>query len=408
MRASPAAGDGMTAGSMVAGIIRGWDRFWFTPADPTTLGFIRLFTGLLVFYVHLTYSWGLLAYLGGDAWIDHKMAIFTLRDIDFSRPSMGWDGSWEKYTQGNYFWSIFFHVTDPGAIVALHVAFLITMLLFAAGLWTRWTGAITWLAAVSYVQRASSTVFGLDTMMMITLLYLNIGPSGAALSLDRLIEDWRARRRGLAPPPIEPSVTANFAIRLLQLHFCVVYFASGTSKMLGSTWWSGSALNLVLLNPSFAPMDWGPYFGLMKYLASHRLLWEVFTTGGILFTIFMEVGFVFLIWDMRWRWAMICGSVMLHLGIAFGMGLTTFSLMMIIMVSSFIPPEVIRQAVTRLEARWRQRQAARGSRGEAPATKELVGARYQSGGAAHGVSGEGEALAPGAPPPHRLLRARPR
>jgi len=29
---------------------RGWADFWFRPADPTTLGFIRIATGLLVLY----------------------------------------------------------------------------------------------------------------------------------------------------------------------------------------------------------------------------------------------------------------------------------------------------------------------------------------------------------------------
>jgi hypothetical protein len=375
MRTPAASGDETSPGSMVGGIVRGWDRFWFSPADPTTLGFIRLFAGLLVFYVHLTYSWGLLAYVGADAWIDQGISIHTLKDLEYSRPSMGWDGSWAVYEHGNYFWSVFYHATSPGYVVALHVFFLLTMLLFTAGLWTRWTGAITWLAAVSYVQRASSTVFGLDTMMMITLLYLNVGPSGAALSLDRLLEDWRARRRGEAPRPVEPSVAANFAIRLIQVHFCVVYFASGTSKLLGSTWWSGTALDYVLLNPAFAPLDWGPYYSLMKFLATYRLLWSLFTVGGILFTIFVEVGFIFLVWDLRWRWAMICCSVFLHLGIAFGMGLTTFSLIMMTLVCSFIPPEVIRQAVTRLQERWQERRAGRAARDRSAAPQELVGAR---------------------------------
>ena len=52
--------------SLLGEVVRGWDRFWFTPADPTTLAFIRVCCGLLVFYVHLTYSWDLFSYVG--AW----------------------------------------------------------------------------------------------------------------------------------------------------------------------------------------------------------------------------------------------------------------------------------------------------------------------------------------------------
>src|SRR5262245_7129561 len=34
----------------------GWDRFWFQPANPTTLGLIRICAGLLIFYIHLAYT----------------------------------------------------------------------------------------------------------------------------------------------------------------------------------------------------------------------------------------------------------------------------------------------------------------------------------------------------------------
>src|SRR5262249_53271185 len=32
-------------------IVQGWNRFWFTPADPTLLGFMRICCGLVVLYV---------------------------------------------------------------------------------------------------------------------------------------------------------------------------------------------------------------------------------------------------------------------------------------------------------------------------------------------------------------------
>lgn len=51
----------------LAGLLRFWDRFWFNPIDPTTLGFVRLSCGLLSFYILLCYSWGLLSFVGPDA-----------------------------------------------------------------------------------------------------------------------------------------------------------------------------------------------------------------------------------------------------------------------------------------------------------------------------------------------------
>src|SRR6202042_729331 len=89
--------------------------------------------------------------------------------------------------RGNYMWSIWFHVTDPTAMMCIHAGILVVMLMFALGFCTRVTSVLTWLAAVSYIQRSSITLFGGDTMMNILLIYLMIGPSGDALSIDRLL-----------------------------------------------------------------------------------------------------------------------------------------------------------------------------------------------------------------------------
>ena len=45
-----------------------WKDFWFHPADPTTLGFIRIMTGLLVLYIHLAYSLDLQSFFGPHGW----------------------------------------------------------------------------------------------------------------------------------------------------------------------------------------------------------------------------------------------------------------------------------------------------------------------------------------------------
>ena len=36
--------------------MRSWERFWFTPADPTLLGAVRVVTGLITLYTFITYS----------------------------------------------------------------------------------------------------------------------------------------------------------------------------------------------------------------------------------------------------------------------------------------------------------------------------------------------------------------
>jgi hypothetical protein len=215
-------------------------------------------------------------------------------------------------------------------------------------------------------------------MTNIVLLYLMIGPSGAALSLDRWLQLRRERRQRGAPKrdePPAPLVSANFAIRLIQVHFCIIYLAGGTSKLQGSTWWSGTALNLVLLNYSFAPFGVGLYNDVIVFLTQQRWLWEILMTGGVVFTFFTEIGLPFLIWNRRTRWLMICCSAMMHTGIGLFMGLTTFSLIMLVMLLAFVPPDVVRRVLSSLGDRLRKLRGAGDPRGKAGKRGALVLAR---------------------------------
>ncbi|MCS7270583.1 MAG: hypothetical protein NZ703_05815, partial [Gemmataceae bacterium] len=75
-----------------------WRDLWFCPADPTTLAFIRISTGLLVLYIHLTYSLDLQAFFGEHGWY---AARFINRERHES-PMMitPWLDRWEDAPEG--------------------------------------------------------------------------------------------------------------------------------------------------------------------------------------------------------------------------------------------------------------------------------------------------------------------
>ena len=92
-------------------------------------------------------------------------------------------------------WSKNVELLKASARIATYTAgLLLVMLAFTLGLWTQVSSVLTWLAMLSYIQRSTISLFGLDTMMVIVTLYLMIGPSGAALSVDRFWMLYRARR----------------------------------------------------------------------------------------------------------------------------------------------------------------------------------------------------------------------
>lgn len=352
--------------------VHAWNRFWFTPADPTPLGLIRIFAGLFTFYVILAYTVDLQELFGLHAWVDAKTANEFRKDLPFVGRGFQWDETprWEdprslsaaeqayaeKYganprhltARGMPVWSIWFHVTDPTTMAVVHGVILGIIFLFTIGFCSRLTSVLTWLAVMSYIQRAPTTLFGMDTMMNIVLLYLMIAPSGAALSVDRLIARYWASRRAFrlhreAASSFEPAplISANLALRLMQVNLCFIYLMAGLAKLEGKAWWSGSATWGTMANPEFSPMHFPPFMGILKFLAQNRPLWEVCMTGGVLFTLFTEIGFAFLIWQRSLRWVYLSCAVVFHVGIAMFMGLNTFSLFMVTLLLAFVPVEAI-------------------------------------------------------------------
>jgi hypothetical protein len=360
-----------------------WLSFWFKPTDLTTLGVMRICAGLLYTYILLVYSFNLQTLLGKDAWVNME----TMRKLHDDQPvwkePADWYGfksiplpddpekraelnhyvaEWETdrrftYTRGTPVWSIWYHVTDPTWMAIVHGLIILTTVLFTIGLCTRVTGVLVWVASVSYVNRAVSSFFGMDTMMNLLLLYLMVGSvcgaSGGALSVDRWLAGWWGRRWGNAKTDPGPSplarVAGNFVIRMVQINFCIIYLASGLSKLQGSSWWNGWAMWGVMANPEFNPLDFPPYMQYLIFLCQHRWLWEIAMHAGVLFTLSLEISFAYLIWLPRWRWIMIIGAVMLHTGIALVMGLVGFSLSMLTLLLAFVPPETVRRMVNTIK-----------------------------------------------------------
>jgi Vitamin K-dependent gamma-carboxylase len=366
--------------SALARCAQNWNRFWFTPADPTSLGLIRICAGLIVLYAHLCYSFDLQTFFGKYAWIGADRMEDIRKNYPFAEPAR-WDkppfdtapltvaqrADLEKWgpdprhlvARGHkQMWSVWFHVTDPTTMWLVHAGFLVCMLSFTMGFCTRITSVLTWIGMLSYIHRARTSLFGMDAIMTFAVLYLMIGPSGAALSLDRLIHRYwatrEARRKGEPAPPLsrpDPSVSANIALRLLQIHLCIVYLMSGLSKLQGAMWWNGTAVWGTMANYEFSPMQLKIYMAWLRFLASHIWLWELVTTAGTYFTLAFEISFAFLVWNRQTRWLMLTCVVLMHVGIAFCMGLTTFSMIMMTVALAFVPADTIRQLLSQFGRR---------------------------------------------------------
>lgn len=354
---------------------RGWfsrvNDFFFRPIDSATFGLIRICSAFIILYVHLCYFPDLQALFGEHAWYDLRTANDFRANIPVPRPEFNWGADtlrvappetedeeraildyqrrWGAdprllWARGQTIWTAWLHVTDPTTMTVLHAGVCLAMALFMLGVWTPVTGAVSWAGALCYVNRSHVTLFGMDTIAIILLFYLMLGylptrPAARAFTLDRFF--WRRRHPGELADPASTSVA--FTTRLMQIHFAIIYLGSGVSKLLGPAWWNGTALWGIVANYEFAPLNLQLYLDGLTWLARYRWLCELAVTGGVVYTLALELAFPTLVWLKSWRPIMVGAAILLHAGIALVMGLTAFSLLMIFLVASFIPPERIRR-----------------------------------------------------------------
>ncbi len=309
--------------------VRGWNRFFFTPADPTPLGLARLLVGLLAVWNLAVYGLDLHDFLGSTGWAN----------VDAVRLVQG--------SAKPHAWSFWFYVPD-GLLRPVWGLCVLVALMFAAGLFSRVTAVLTWVILASTVRRAPVAVFGFDQALTTWALYLAVtGASGQAVSLDRFLARWKAsracwaRRRHDGKVPLAagapaPTVAANLALRLIQLHICLIYGMAGLAKLQGAAWWEGLAMWGVLASAEFGLINF-------TWTAAHPWLLNLLTHGSLA----LEVGYPVLVWIRPLRPLILGLTIALHLGIALvAPGQMEFGLAMIAGNLAFVSGPWLRSLVT--------------------------------------------------------------
>jgi hypothetical protein len=116
----------------------GWDAFWFTPADPTPLGLLRVLTGAMLLYTHAVWGLALDDFFGPGAWLDAELV--RALQADESAYSFWW-------------------LVPPGWLWPAFAASMAVLALFTIGLWTRATSLLAPVVAISFAQRTPAAQF---------------------------------------------------------------------------------------------------------------------------------------------------------------------------------------------------------------------------------------------------------
>ncbi|MEO5726922.1 MAG: HTTM domain-containing protein, partial [Byssovorax sp.] len=217
------------------------------------------------------------------------------------------------------------------AVCGLYIASLVGL---GLGLFTRVASVLAWFLHWALLSTGGPTSYGADTYAHIFLFYLMWVPAGGAWSLD--VARGRASRA--------PSEMARLGLRVMQLHLCVSYLASGIQKSVGIQWWNGELIWRALSLPIHQQID-------TTWLASVPWLCQIACWSAL----FIELGYCVFIWPRRTRRLWIAAIVALHLGIALFLGLGVFGVIMCALTLSLfgVSPEP-REAALGAEARSRR------------------------------------------------------
>jgi hypothetical protein len=278
-----------------------WNEFWFTPSDPLPLAVVRIATGLILTWSCLVWLLDADAFFGPRGWL---------------APGDAWrmnDQPWQ--------WSWFFAADGPDAVRVLAGIALVAAILLTLGLATPFATVVSLIGLVCAANRAPLNTFGLDDTLGMLLIGLAVGPSGARLSLDAaLFGGGAGQGRGA------PSTRATVALRLIQVHLCVMYFYSGCGKLFGASWWEGTAIWGAAANVQYRTLD-------LTWMARHPLVVNAITLA----TLFWEVAYAALIWPRLTRPLFLAMAALVHLGIGLAMGMMEFGLAMLVANLAFVP-----------------------------------------------------------------------
>ncbi len=301
---------------------RAWSLLWFQDKPTTPLEIVRIGLGaaLLIHYAMATPY--LLTFWGDDGWMPRELLANKITD------------PWQQ--------SVFFYFTAPWQWMAFHGFFLFCCAAFALGWRTAWVKWIVLIGHVSFAYRNPVMTYGVDAIGASLLLILCFAPVGRAMSLDRVREVRRAKRKDLgADPPARTSSWGFACIRLMQIQMAVLFFFSGVGKLRGDDWWNGDAVWWVFVD-NYYTSDF-----ILNVLASQYWLVNAATYG----TVLIEIAFPFLIWQRRTRPYLLGAAILLHLGFAVLMYLHYFAWVMIMGHLSFLRPEWL----SRLGAAWKRK-----------------------------------------------------
>jgi Vitamin K-dependent gamma-carboxylase len=232
----------------------------------------------------------------------------------------------------DHFWEPFIpwlpHVSDRLWFALLWVGAAAAVLM-TIGLWTR-VATITTLAVVAGNLLLSQTHFRHNRAFLVIVLGgLALLPAGRVLSIDA----WWWRRRGPPNAPDRADVAPLWPLWLLRVQVCLVYLASGISKLIDPDWFGGLVLwdRVVRYQHVLEP---APLPGWAVDLLTERWLYYVVGPAAVFTELFIGIG----LWFGRTRLAAVWVAIVFHALIEISALVEVFSFAAIATLAIWVTP----------------------------------------------------------------------
>jgi len=205
-------------------------------------------------------------------------------------------------------------ISAKGTVYLVTVIYFISLIGLTAGYKTRLMGALAWLMHLILNTTGHFTAYGVETFAHIALFYCMVLPVGASWSID-------AHKK----PPVLPPYLITLSVRIIQLHFCIMYLASGLEKSIGSQWWNGEAIWIAMQQDQFHKVD-------INWMAGVPIVPKLLCIGTLITETLYPVGMLWKKTKKMWLTAILS----MHFFIAIFLGLQLFGgLMFLLNLTAF-------------------------------------------------------------------------
>lgn len=201
-----------------------------------------------------------------------------------------------------------------------HIGIIITIF-YLIGYKGRLFSILTYLFFYSLYVRSFHITDGGDNLLVVNMFFLMFTHNTAYFSYDSMFRNSDREESKDSLYYKLSVIIHNIAVLFCVIQLCVVYFFSGVYQLMGEMWQNGTALYYISQVREFSRPT-------LDYLVNHYIGLTVLITY---LSILVKIAFPFAVINKRLKPFIIMAMILFHAGIGVGMGLLTFSLIMIVM-----------------------------------------------------------------------------